>query len=97
MDLSYIRKPTLQPLRNYTKKAQGKQGSQRLKPKLSLILSNNSLEEVPSEIYHLKNLKVLSLRSNNLTEILSAFSKLTNLEQLNISSNQLPWLPWEIL
>lgn len=97
MDLSHIRKPTLQALRYFNKQGQRKPNSKRLEPKLSLNLSNNSLEEVPSELYHSKYLKVLSLRSNNLAEILPAFSNLTTLEELDISSNQLPWLPWEAL
>ncbi len=98
MHLQQIRTPTLNPLRYYTKQVPQQRNSyQGLTPDLGLYLSNNSLDNVPSEVYHLVNLKVLSLRSNNLTEILPAMSGLTNLNELNLGSNQLTWLPWEIL
>ena len=101
MYLQQIRTPTLQPLRYYTKIVP-KQGSetrhyQSLTPALRLYLSNNLLEEVPGEIFHLNNLEVLSLRSNNITEILPSIGELSNLKELNLGSNQLNWLPWELL
>ncbi len=98
--MQQIRTPTLRPLRYYTKivPEQG-EGSryQSLTPALRLYLSNNLLEEVPGELFQLKNLEVLSLRSNNLTEILSSIGELVNLKELNLGSNQLHWLPWELL
>ena len=99
--MQQIRTPTLRPLRYYTRQVP-KQGSgircyQSLTPALRLYLSNNLLEEVPGEVFHMKNLEVLSLRSNNLTEILPSIGKLWNLRELNLGSNQLNWLPWELL
>lgn len=100
MHLQLLRTPTLRPLRYFTKQIsqQGKGNNfQPLTPDLGLYISNNSLDDVPSEVYHLVNLKVLSMRSNNLTEILPSISGLTNLKELNLGSNQLMWLPWELL
>ena len=101
MYMQQIRTPTLRPLRYHTKIVP-KEGMvtrrfQSLTPALRLYLSNNLLEEVPGEVFHLKNLQVLSLRSNNLTEILPSIGELSNLKELNLGSNQLNWLPWELL
>ena len=68
-----------------------------LVPKIGLYLSNNALTEVPGEIYHLRNLSVLSLRSNYITEILPSIANLTNLMELNLGSNQLRVVPYELL
>ena len=99
--MQQIRTPTLRPLRYYTK-IEPEQGSgarhyQSLTPALRLYLSNNYLEEIPGEVFHMRNLEVLSLRSNNLTEILPSIGELGNLKELNLGSNQLSWLPWELL
>jgi len=100
LDLQQIRTPTLRPLRYHTKQLSIlEKGSryQALIPSLRLYLSNNLLDDVPGEVYHLKNLEVLSLRSNNLTEILPSISALEDLHEVNFGSNQLKWLPWEFL
>ena len=100
MYLQQIRTPTLRPLRYHTKivPKQGQESCyQSLTPALRLYLSNNLLEEVPGEVFHLRNLEVLSLRSNNLTEILPSIGELNGLKELNVGSNQLNWLPWELL
>lgn len=98
--MQQIRTPTLRPLRYHTRIVP-KQGRvnryQSLSPALRLYLSNNLLEEVPGEVFYLRNLEVLSLRSNNLTEILPSIGELNNLKELNLGSNQLNWLPWELL
>lgn len=100
MYMQQIRTPTLRPLRYHTrivpKQGQGNR-YQSLTPALRLYLSNNVLDEVPGEVFHLKNLEVLSLRSNNLTEILPSIGKLNSLKELNVGSNQLSSLPWELL
>lgn len=100
MYMQQIRMPTLRPLRYHTRiiPKQGKRDQyQSLTPALRLYFSNNLLEEIPGEVFHLKNLEVLSLRSNNLTEILPSIGELTKLKELNLGSNQLNWLPWELL
>lgn len=98
MYMQQIRTPILRPLR-YLFKLVPRHGGhyQSLTPALRLYLSNNLLEEVPGEVFHLKNLQVLSLRSNNLTEILPSIGELNNLKELNLGSNQFNWLPWELL
>ncbi|KAH0844193.1 hypothetical protein FOPE_08797 [Fonsecaea pedrosoi] len=68
-----------------------------LEPQLRLFLGNNSFTKVPSPIFTLHNLRVLSLRNNGLTYIPSAIGELVNLQSLNIAGNQLSELPTEIL
>ncbi|KAL9125434.1 MAG: hypothetical protein Q9217_005369, partial [Psora testacea] len=100
--LQQIRTPTLRPLRYITKHTSTSTQPpddqfQALIPNIGLYLSNNNLTDIPSEVYHLNNLHVLSLRSNNITEVLPAICNLTNLRELNLSCNQLRYLPYEIL
>jgi len=68
-----------------------------LTPSLHLYLSRNALRTLPSEIFRLKYLTVLSLRNNKLTELSPAIGNLENLVELNVGINRLKWLPWEIL
>jgi hypothetical protein len=69
-----------------------------LQPFLRIYLSNNSLTTLyTSEIFDLKDLKVLSLRNNKLTRIPEAIRKLTALQVLNVSMNRLHELPWDLL
>ncbi|KAF2141879.1 uncharacterized protein K452DRAFT_271736 [Aplosporella prunicola CBS 121167] len=63
---------------------------------LQVFLSNNLLRSLPGELWHLKNLTVLSLRNNQLTEIPPAIANLKNLKELNLAGNKLRWLPWEL-
>lgn len=98
--MQQVRTPTLRSLRYHTRivpKQSKKNHYHPLTPALRLYLSNNLLEEVPGEVFHLKNMEVLSLRSNNLTEVLPSIGELKNLKELNLGSNQLKWLPWELL
>ena len=101
MYMQQVRALTLRPLRYYIKTApkevRGTYYHYLTTPALRLYLSNNLLEEVPGEVFHLKNLEALSLRSNNLTEILPSIGKLSKLRELNLGSNQFKWLPWELL
>lgn len=68
-----------------------------LEPSITLLLSNNSLTNLPGELYKLRNVKHLSVRQNCLTEIMPSIANLENTEELNVGGNLLPWLPWEIL
>ncbi|KAJ5247829.1 hypothetical protein N7468_002812 [Penicillium chermesinum] len=68
-----------------------------LQPFLSIYLPGNSLMFLPTEIFELKDLKVLSVRNNKLRELPSAIRKLTSLEVLNIAVNQLSELPWDLM
>ncbi|TKA69837.1 hypothetical protein B0A49_07424 [Cryomyces minteri] len=66
-------------------------------PRIQLFLSRNALRTVPSEIFALENLAVLSLRNNKIAELPSSIGNLRNLVELNVASNRLRWLPWETL
>jgi hypothetical protein len=68
-----------------------------LTPSLELYLSRNLLTSLPSELFNLTNITVLSLLSNRLQEIPSSITRLPKLKELNIAGNQLSYLPWEIL
>ncbi|KAL4751565.1 hypothetical protein BDW72DRAFT_202946 [Aspergillus terricola var. indicus] len=68
-----------------------------LQPFLRLFLSGNSLNILPSELFELGNLRVLSLRNNKLAEIPPAIRRLTKLQELNVAVNRLSVLPWELL
>lgn len=68
-----------------------------LKPFLRVFLAGNSLVNVPSDLFGLDSLKVLSLRNNKLSEIPPAIYKLTSLQEVNLSVNRLRYLPWELL
>jgi hypothetical protein len=68
-----------------------------LTPSIKLFLSKNDLQQLPSELWNLGNLAVLSLRSNFLTEISPSIGRLRNLHELNVAGNQLPYLPFELL
>lgn len=66
-------------------------------PDISIILSLNNLTSLPSELWRLRNITVLSLRNNNLSEIPEFVGRLQRLKELNIAGNQVEWLPWELL
>ncbi|KAG9577480.1 hypothetical protein KCU77_g15100, partial [Aureobasidium melanogenum] len=68
-----------------------------LTPNIKLFLSKNDLQQLPSELWNLGNLAVLSLRSNSLTEISPSIGRLRNLHELNLAGNQLSFLPFELL
>ncbi len=64
---------------------------------MRIYLANNSLQQLPSTLFDLSNLRVLSLRHNDLVEIPSAIERLANLQTLNIANNKLEYLPYELL
>ncbi|KAM0721635.1 hypothetical protein Q7P37_002560 [Cladosporium fusiforme] len=68
-----------------------------LTPSLELYLSSNSLTSLPSELFQLKNITVLSLRNNGLQEIPPHITQFPKLAELNIAGNHLASLPWEML
>lgn len=68
-----------------------------LQPFLRIFLPNNNLINLGSELFELKNLKVLSVRSNKLTTLPANIRNLTSLQVLNIAVNELTSLPWELL
>lgn len=63
---------------------------------LQLFLWDNRLTRLPSALFQLTNLGVLSLRKNQLTHLPAAIGTLCNLRELNIGGNALAYLPAEI-
>lgn len=63
--------------------------AEALNPEIEiLILDNNNIEELPSWIANLKNLRILSIRNNNLSNLNSVITFCENLEQLYLSGNK---------
>ncbi len=61
-----------------------------------LILNNQGLNSIPSEISKFSNLKELNLSDNNIQELGSSLSSLSNLEVLNLSGNNFSSIPSEL-
>ncbi|CAE6364653.1 unnamed protein product [Rhizoctonia solani] len=68
------------------------------KPKreIQLYLANNRISILPSELFQLNNLTLLSLRGNKLRSLPPAIGNLKSLRSLNIASNELTTLPSEL-
>lgn len=64
---------------------------------LSIFLGSNALTKLPSALFQLQNLRVLSLRSNKLKFLPPAIGDLHNLSELHVPNNELQYLPAEIL
>ncbi|WFD34913.1 hypothetical protein MCUN1_001758 [Malassezia cuniculi] len=64
--------------------------------KLQFYLWDNLLTRLPSALFQVNNLSVLSLRKNNLTSLPHAIGELHNLRELNVGGNKLRYLPAEI-
>ena len=64
--------------------------------RLELYLWDNLLTKLPSALFQLTNLGVLSLRKNQLTHLPAAIGELRHLRELNIGGNALTYLPAEI-
>ncbi|CUA73594.1 Leucine-rich repeat-containing protein 7 [Rhizoctonia solani] len=69
-----------------------------IKPKreVQLYLANNGISILPSELFQLNNLTLLSLRGNKLRSLPPAIGNLKSLCSLNIASNELTSLPSEL-
>lgn len=68
-----------------------------LTPSLQLFLYGNLLTSLPSELFNLTNITVLSLRNNSLEELPAAITQLNRLTELNVAGNRLNHLPWSVL
>jgi len=68
-----------------------------LTPKIKLFLAKNELTRLPTELWNISNITVLSLRNNKLLELPPSLCRLRNLQELNVAGNRLKWLPWELL
>lgn len=68
----------------------------RARSLLQCYLWDNQLTRLPSALFQLTNLGVLSLRKNTLTHLPAAIGELHALRELNIGGNALSYLPAEI-
>ena len=68
-----------------------------LTPSIQLYISGNRLTHLPSELFRLSNVTVLSLRNNDIQILPSQVKRLRNLKELNVAQNNLRYLPWELL
>ncbi|EPB85758.1 hypothetical protein HMPREF1544_07427 [Mucor circinelloides 1006PhL] len=62
----------------------------------SLLLQNNNLKTIPSELWRLVNLQELNLGCNQLEVLPKEIGLLTNLQELFLHSNQLATIPSQI-
>ena len=61
-----------------------------------LVLSNNQITDISSELLQLSNLLQLELRNNNLKQIPTEISKLQKLKVLGLSNNNIQIIPFEL-
>ncbi|GAB1518127.1 hypothetical protein RhiTH_001186 [Rhizoctonia solani] len=66
------------------------------KQEIQLYLANNNITILPSELFQLNNLTLLSLRGNKLRNLPPAIGHLKSLRSLNIANNELATLPSEL-
>ncbi|OCF44840.1 hypothetical protein I317_01329 [Kwoniella heveanensis CBS 569] len=64
---------------------------------IEIYAGQNQLRSLPSALFEISNLTVLSLRGNRLTALPAAIGELQHLKELNISLNQITELPSTIL
>ncbi|KAG8762974.1 hypothetical protein FRC12_008775 [Ceratobasidium sp. 428] len=63
---------------------------------LQIYLANNNLTILPTELFALKGLTLLSLRANKIQELPSAIANIKSLLSLNVANNELKYLPAEL-
>lgn len=103
LDLKTLATGILRPLQHLTKLPSvtkpptSENAYTSLRPFLRIYLPNNNLTGLGSELFQLKDLKVLSVRNNKIASIFSNFRNLKALQVLNVSVNELTYLPWELL
>ncbi|EMR10697.1 hypothetical protein PNEG_00848 [Pneumocystis murina B123] len=66
-------------------------------PRLKIFLSGNMIYKLPSGLFDLFTLTVLSLRNNDLKMIPSSIGRLVNLVELNLGQNKLTYFPSTLL
>ncbi|WFD32639.1 hypothetical protein MSPP1_003688 [Malassezia sp. CBS 17886] len=72
------------------------QGERDMRSHLQFFLWDNRLSRLPSALFQLDNLGVLSLRKNRLTHLPPAIGELRHLRELNVGGNALAYLPAEM-
>lgn len=100
--LASLKDETIKPLHHMTRRPKhhfpgGAEAYQKLAPTLKIFLSTNHLQTIPSELFKLQNLHVLSVRNNGLVQLPQSMSRLRNLVELNVATNQLRYLPYELI
>ncbi|KTW30362.1 hypothetical protein T552_00835 [Pneumocystis carinii B80] len=68
-----------------------------LVPRLKIFLSGNMIYKLPSGLFDLYTLTVLSLRNNKLEKIPPSIGRLVNLVELNLGQNKLTYFPSTLL
>ena len=103
MGLDELTNATLKPLHQLIKHPHGdltqppsEDEFSSLTPSIRLFLSGNKLASLPSELFRLTNISVLSLRNNELQDIPHSVGQLRNLHEFNIAQNNIKLLPWEM-
>ena len=88
----------IEPLRTNSGTRAGSSSSSaaRRRAQLQFFLWDNALTRLPSALFQLTNLGVLSLRKNKLTRLPPAIGELRHLRELNVGGNALPFLPAEV-
>ncbi|WVQ75814.1 hypothetical protein IAR50_005447 [Cryptococcus sp. DSM 104548] len=66
-------------------------------PNAKIFAGQNRLTRLPSALFEVGNISVLSLRGNQLQAVPAAIGSLTNLKELNIANNCITELPHTIL
>lgn len=104
LGLAHLSNATLKPLHQFIKhshadltKPPSEDEFTPLTPSIQLFISGNRLTSLPSELFRITDITVLSLRNNELSEIPPSIAHLSNLKELNIAQNKIKWLPWEML
>ncbi|MDD0853077.1 leucine-rich repeat domain-containing protein [Halobacteriovorax sp. GB3] len=59
----------------------------------TIIMPKANLERIPSDIYEMRDLKVLDLNGNRISKVDSKIEKLKNLQRLNLDCNLIENLP----
>ena len=95
--LSSLPWPVLEPLQYFTREPPSSGTFTALEPELQLSLKNNELTTIPSKLYGLKHLNMLSIQNNSITELSPAIRRSTKLTHLNVAMNDLHFLPWELV
>ena len=99
-NLASLSNAAIKPLASFSPLAARMQsgGSQYAEdPSLKIYLAQNCLTRLPTELFDLEHLSVLSLRNNEIKELPENIQKLTGLKELNVAQNGLKWLPYKLL
>ena len=73
-----------------------RRATQTSRSQLQFYLWDNQLTKLPSALFQLTNLGVLSLRKNRLRTLPASIGELRHLRELNVGGNELAYLPADI-